>query len=121
MHPSTEVQVSVISVAQLVSGGATVLIRPVSVSYASTDGATVATYQGARVYSLTVRSTYMHTSSSFLVSVGSGGTPGRTVSTLTPIEIVLAVGQHLSPPTIEIRNTSSFSSTCDLSVDIVSA
>ena len=121
MHSSIEVQVSSVSVSQSVAGGATVLIRPVSVSYASTDGTTVATYQGSRVYALTVRASGSHASASFLVSVGSGGTAGRTVSTLTPIEIVLAVGQHLSPPTIEVRNTTALSATCDLSVDIVSA
>ena len=121
MHPGIEVQASTISISQYVVGGATVLIRPVSVSYASTDGTTVATYQGARVYALTVRATYSHYSASFLVSVGSGATAGRTVSTLTPIEIVLPVGQHLSPPTIEIRNTTTMAATCDLSVDIVSA
>ena len=120
MHPSSEVQASTISVSQSVAGGATVLIRPVSVSYASTDGTTVATYQGGRVYALTVRATSSHTSASFLVSVGGGGTAGRIVSSLTPIEIVLAVGQHLSPPTIEVRNTTTSSATCDLSVDIVS-
>lgn len=121
MHLGTEVQASTISVSQSVAGGATVLIRPVSVSYASTDGTTVATYQGGMVYALTVRASSSHAAASFVVSVGSGATPGRTVSTLTPIEIVLTVGQHLSPPTIEIRNTTTLSATCDLSVDIVSA